>query len=328
MIRNTAGQTWEVEARWLSGAPYTNGAATLTAKISKDGGAYTAVADTNPTELESGRYAFSLSQAETDFAVASLLPVCSVAGVIARAVPMAQMTTPAAWDWATTSDLSGLAQTGEAAAAVSGLALEDTSQDILTAVGAITGGSGGDYSQTVTVTNATTHAVIPNATVRILSGEILIDVQQANGSGVAIPSADAGTGYTLRVTATGFQKKDTVINVAGAASIPVELTPITIPVATDPGTVTGYLRLYDGTTPSPGSKLYVRQYSPTAQRGMDGTTQEWTADGNGDASGALWDAEWYQIRYGTTGDWSEPFEVAEDEANPGTMNLVGVLGTP
>ena len=306
MIRNTAGQTWEVEARWQTGAPYLGGAATLTAKLSKDGGTYTSTTDTNPTELESGRYAFSLTQAETDALALTLLPVCSVAGVIVRAVPQSQITTPTAWSDAT-------------------LAKQD---DILAAIAGITGGSGGAFAQTVTVTNATTHAAIPNATVQILSGEVIKDRKNTNGSGVAVPSVDAGS-YDLLVTVDGFESSGKVpITVAAAAARAVELTPITIPVATDPGTVTGYLRLYSGAcVPEPGAALSVQQYSPTAQAGFDSEVRTWTADGNGDASGPLWIGEWYHIRRGT-GEWSEPFTVVDSLTAPGTMNLYGILGTP
>lgn len=82
MLKNTAGQKVVVLA-WdtLAQAAKTGDAANITAKISKDGGSYTALSDTNPTELERGRYAFDLTQEETNCDRWHLIPHSSTADV-------------------------------------------------------------------------------------------------------------------------------------------------------------------------------------------------------------------------------------------------------
>ena len=61
-----------------TGLPITGDAANITAKISKDSGAFASVADTNPTELDAtnaaGVYVFDLSQAETNGNVLTIVP--------------------------------------------------------------------------------------------------------------------------------------------------------------------------------------------------------------------------------------------------------------
>jgi hypothetical protein len=88
MLKNTAGQKWIVFAMTVStGLAKTGDAAQITGKLSKDGAAGAAITDTNPTELESGYYAFDLTQAETNYATLSIIPVSSTSGVGVMGVP-------------------------------------------------------------------------------------------------------------------------------------------------------------------------------------------------------------------------------------------------
>ena len=84
--KNTAGQKFNVLAiNTSTGLPITGDASNITAKISKDSGAFASVADTNPTELDAtnaaGVYVFDLSQAETNGNVLTIVPVSTTANV-------------------------------------------------------------------------------------------------------------------------------------------------------------------------------------------------------------------------------------------------------
>ncbi len=84
--KNIAGQKFNVLAiNSVTGLPITGDAANITAKISKDSGAFASVADTNPTELDAtnaaGVYVFDLSQAETNGNVLTIVPVSTTANV-------------------------------------------------------------------------------------------------------------------------------------------------------------------------------------------------------------------------------------------------------
>lgn len=199
-----------------------------------------------------------------------------------------------------------------------------------TQLAAITGGAGGTFAQTVTVTCSA--VAVQGATVEILSGSTLIDRQTTNASGVAVPTCDTGN-YTLRVSHAGLYASNTsTIVVTAAAARAVSLTAIAITPSATPGQVTGWLTLYSQLgVIEPGATLSVRQYSATGQEGFDSATQTWTANGVGVASGPLWLEEYYQVRRGT-GEWSEAFLAVDDgagvHAGAGTMLLVGVLGSP
>lgn len=82
MKKNTAGQKWRVFAFTLStGAPVTGDAANITAKLSIDYGAATALGDLHPTETEDGFYLFDLTQAETNGDSLDIYPESSSSGV-------------------------------------------------------------------------------------------------------------------------------------------------------------------------------------------------------------------------------------------------------
>jgi hypothetical protein len=101
MLKNTAGQrlvvlAWDINTQ----TPKTGDAANITAKLSKDGGTYTATSDTNPTELEQGRYAFDLTQAETNCDRWHLIPVSATANVFVSCEESSYTTTVEAGDLA------------------------------------------------------------------------------------------------------------------------------------------------------------------------------------------------------------------------------------
>lgn len=70
----------------VAGAAKTGDASNITAQISKDGGASAAVADTNPTELDStdhpGIYLFDLTQAETNANMILISSASSTADIV------------------------------------------------------------------------------------------------------------------------------------------------------------------------------------------------------------------------------------------------------
>lgn len=109
MQKNTAGQKWRVFAFQRStGDPVTGDAAKITAKIALDYGAATALADTNPTELEDGYYAFDLSQAETNANVLWLYPESSTPGVQVVGVPGSETTVLTYTAGTPTSSVAGI----------------------------------------------------------------------------------------------------------------------------------------------------------------------------------------------------------------------------
>lgn len=79
--KNTAGQKLTVLAIDSDGNRLTGDAANITCKVRGDFGAPAALADTNPTEVESGLYEFDLTQAETNYDHVTFLPVSSTADV-------------------------------------------------------------------------------------------------------------------------------------------------------------------------------------------------------------------------------------------------------
>ncbi len=79
---------WRVFAFDLTtGEPVTGDAANITAKLSIDYGTATALADTNPTEVEDGYYRFDLSESERDGSHFELFPESSTNDVQVIGVP-------------------------------------------------------------------------------------------------------------------------------------------------------------------------------------------------------------------------------------------------
>lgn len=94
MFKNTASQKLTIfafadagHATLDAGEPVTGDAANITCKLSIDDAAASAVTDTNPTEVEDGKYNFDLTQAETNGDKILFLPESSTAGVQVVALP-------------------------------------------------------------------------------------------------------------------------------------------------------------------------------------------------------------------------------------------------
>jgi len=98
MQKNVSGQKWTVFAfDRTTLIPTTGDASNITAKIGKDGGAYSGINDTNPTEREDGFYDFDLTQAETDANTLIITPVSSTSNIQVLGVPALINTTPVNW---------------------------------------------------------------------------------------------------------------------------------------------------------------------------------------------------------------------------------------
>ncbi len=94
MKKNTAGQKWVVFAfDETDNTPKTGDAAQITAKVSKDGAAAGATTDANPTELESGYYAFDIDADETNGNYLAIIPVSSTGNIQVVGVPGGVWTT-------------------------------------------------------------------------------------------------------------------------------------------------------------------------------------------------------------------------------------------
>lgn len=101
MFKNQSGQYLDVvaiadagHASLDAGEFVTGDAANITCKVEQDDdGIRTAVGDTNPTELEGGRYRFTLTQAEVNGDKLSFYPVSATAGVQVYALPSSVINT-------------------------------------------------------------------------------------------------------------------------------------------------------------------------------------------------------------------------------------------
>jgi hypothetical protein len=81
MYRNTAGTLKVFAFDRTTNAPVTGGAAQITCRVSLDGGARAALADTNPTEMEDGYYLFDVTAAENNGTTADFFPESATANV-------------------------------------------------------------------------------------------------------------------------------------------------------------------------------------------------------------------------------------------------------
>ena len=81
MIRNTTGTLKVFAFNSTTGAPTTGDAANITCKVSLDGSAAVALADTNPAEMEDGFYLFAVTAAESNGVTADFFPESSTGGV-------------------------------------------------------------------------------------------------------------------------------------------------------------------------------------------------------------------------------------------------------
>jgi hypothetical protein len=107
MQKNTTGQKWYVFAfDRTTSSPVTGDAGNITAKVSIDYGAATALTDVNPAEVEDGYYMFDLTQAETNGDHIAILPQSIATNVIVIGAPASVQTVP-------TSFPDGVVQTGD-----------------------------------------------------------------------------------------------------------------------------------------------------------------------------------------------------------------------
>lgn len=81
MYRNTAGTLKVFAFNRTTNAPVVGDAAQITCRVSINGGARAALADTNPTEIEDGYYLFDVTSAETNGITADFYPESSSANV-------------------------------------------------------------------------------------------------------------------------------------------------------------------------------------------------------------------------------------------------------
>jgi hypothetical protein len=212
-------------------------------------------------------------------------------------------------------------------------AKEAKQDEILAAVTGISGGAGGAYKQTVTVTDGTDP--VPNADVRIFSssgtGAILVDTDTTDAAGLAEPTADAGVGYELRVSATGYATVRRTFSVAADATLAdVVLTAVSFSPPTDEEQVTAWGYVYDENgLVEPGATVVLKHVSAGDRKIYDSAERTLTADGNGLVSAAVWaDGSEYRIRRGGARDWSDPFAPEDDgdEDLPQSYKLPGLLG--
>jgi len=188
-------------------------------------------------------------------------------------------------------------------------------------------GTGGDYTQTVTVTAG--GVAVQNATVYIMDGTTIIDKQTTNASGVATPSADAGT-YTLKTVKSGYTTNSAEITVTEAAARAVTMTALSFTPPTDEDQVTGWGYVYDesGAAES-GATVYIEQVTAGARNIYDSKRRTLTADATGLVSGNVW-ADGSEYRISRDGvNWSDPFAPEDDGdvALPDSYRLPGLVGT-
>ena len=108
MQKNVSGQKWTVFAFDRTTLIPTSGdASNITAKIGKDGAAYAATNDVNPTETENGFYEFDLTQAETNADEIIISPTSITSNIQVLGVPSLVNPTPINWG-------DNIIQTGDA----------------------------------------------------------------------------------------------------------------------------------------------------------------------------------------------------------------------
>ncbi|MBE7413831.1 MAG: hypothetical protein HS130_00830 [Deltaproteobacteria bacterium] len=124
MEKNVAGQKWIVFAfDRNTNVPQTGDAANITANLRIDGGAASAVTDTNPTELEGGFYAFDLTQEETNGNLIAIIPSSSTTDIQVIGIPAAVYTRPPGFN-------ASVAQTGDSFARLGAPAGASVSADV------------------------------------------------------------------------------------------------------------------------------------------------------------------------------------------------------
>lgn len=96
MYKNQAGTLKVFAFNRFTNAPVLGDAANITCKVSLDGGARTALADTNPTEMEDGFYLFNVLASENNGDTADFFPESITSGAQVIAVEHRRYLTTAA----------------------------------------------------------------------------------------------------------------------------------------------------------------------------------------------------------------------------------------
>jgi hypothetical protein len=223
------------------------------------------------------------------------------------------------------------AETAQTTAIRSGLALEatldagiETLQEDIAAIEGGGGGLTGDYTLTVTVTDADTEQPIEAATVTLFrTGER--GAEQTDDEGVATFGVNAAT-WTWVVRASGYQSATGTKVIAGNDTLAVELTAIVVEVPEDPALATLSVKCLDESgAPEPGAVVYVKLVGiPTGSTGLsfDGISQEATAGSDGIATLTIVKLAKYEIRRGDSKQW-KPFTATSDNSQTIT-SFIGV----
>ncbi len=104
-------------------------------------------------------------------------------------------------------------------------------------------GAGGSFTVTVTVTSG--GVAVQGVTIKIKSGSTVIDTETTNASGVATPTANAGT-YTLLASYPGhYVSSSQTLVMTGDNAVAISLTAITVSAPSDPTLSTGYVHCVD-----------------------------------------------------------------------------------
>jgi len=242
--RNTAGQViYLPQLTTTDGTPITS-SATLT--VAKDGSEGTSAGTLDHSA--NGVWKYTPTQAETDAAiVAIILTGTNAIPVVLNLVTTAADTSAVALGANTVAPLDATATQAAAAAAITAAALAtaqnvtDAETTILAAIDDIDcsgGGLTGDYTLTITVTDAETNDPIENAIVTLSrTGER--GAASTDASGIAVVGLDAAT-WTWVVRAAGYGIKTGTLVIADDDTLIVELDSIVLPVTTEDNQVTAF----------------------------------------------------------------------------------------
>ena len=285
----------EFTGSFVGGYPYGDSDASQVLTTADGAGTYVPIADSDTVD---GGITYGAGEEGTGVNAAAIEAILDARGITTDNIPLIQQPL----------DATETQAAAAAAIAAAGLA-----------------GTGGAYTQTVTVTSDGS-TPIPNATVAIYSGSVLIDTKTTNASGIATPTCDAGS-YTLRVTAAGYASSSTAITVTADAARAVALAAISITAPTAAGTATGRLDMHlNDTTAGAYESIYVRQTTRRTATGH-GDSKEWrelVANALGVIEAAFFQGLTYEAKRGKDGT-PVSFTVS---ASSDTFYLPSVLGEP
>ena len=204
---------------------------------------------------------------------------------------------------------------------------DESGASIVEAIDAIEGGGSGltgDYTLTVTVTDADTDEAIEAATVTLFrTGER--GVEETDDEGEATFGVNAAT-WSWVVRAAGYQSATGTKVISGNDTLDVELTAIVEPVLDNPDHASLRVKCLDeANQPEPGAVVYIQIVGiPAGSTGLsfDGISQEATAGSDGIATLTIVKLAKYQIRRGDSKQW-KPFTATSDNSQTIT-SFIGV----